>query len=547
MPDNNSQLQSRPKRVIIANPKSDLLRSGQVETVNIDLLASNVLPELGITLLSKITNSAESTEYLVTEMEAETLEQLRKRYGENLIIEEDISFELSRPTETALYVANARRNILPLQERKLSVSILVQDQETQEPVPNALVILCGIWCERGVTDINGRVTLEFLHETPDTLQTLVVSPSKDYWSYRIDNPAIALKGENIVYLAPLEAKNVGFPEQEVFTWGQTAMGFDQTTVQYRGSGIKIGVIDSGLGLPHQDLEGDFDGQDYREDPLGWRQDTVGHGTHVTGIMSGSVQGKGIQGLAPEASYYIYTIFEGGQLSAILQSLDQCIKDEVDLVNLSLGTDTDSELLRQKIQEVTEAGIACVAAAGNSASKIRYPAAYEEVLSVAAIGQFDKFPISSTHRYEISERVSPDEKYFAAEFTCFAQDDQRMDVCAPGVAILSTVPPDEDSYIAWDGTSMAVPHITGLAALILEAREDIRNIPKGRSRVEALFEAIRDSADDLGLPAAYQGRGLPNVRKALNLSSDKPGKCPSASNTLEQLENLLREALDLLED
>ena len=215
-----------------------------------------------------------------------------------------------------------------------------------------------------------------------------------------------------------------------------------------------------------------------------------------------------------------------------------------MVNLSLGSKKRSELLENKIREATEQGVACIAAAGNSATKIQYPAAFEDVFSVAAIGQTETFPEVSYHLRQVGQHTSRDGQYFSARFTCFAEAGQRMDVCAPGVAVISTVPNQPTAYAAWDGTSRACPHVVGLAAVMLEARAALREMPRGQARVEAVFKAIRERAEDLGLPVAYQGSGLPNVRKALSVGVGAPPET-GVDEAWRRLERLLSEALTIL--
>lgn len=87
---------------------------------------------------------------------------------------------------------------------------------------------------------------------------------------------------------------------------------------------------------------------------------------------------------------------------------------------------------------------CIAAAGNSGGPVQYPAALPNVLAVAAIGKIDKFPRDSYH----VETVNPDidaQRYVTAKFSCFGA---QVDVCAPGVAIVSSVPPNN----LWPGTA-----------------------------------------------------------------------------------------------
>jgi hypothetical protein len=161
----------------------------------------------------------------------------------------------------------------------------------------------------------------------------------------------------------------------------------------------------------------------------------------------------------------------------------------------------------------ELGIACIVAAGSSGGPVQYPASSPHVLAVAAVGKQGEFPADSYHGKEIWEG-SPDgaEEYFSAGFTCSGPE---IDVCAPGVAILSCVPPN--TYGVWDGTSMAAPHVTGLAALVLAHHPDFQGPFKSRNaaRVERLFQVLRQSARPLNLGDPNRtGAGMPDAINAL---------------------------------
>ena len=113
-------------------------------------------------------------------------------------------------------------------------------------------------------------------------------------------------------------------------------------------------------------------------------------------------------------------------------------------------------------------MACIVAAGNSAGPVAFPASMRTVLAVAAIGKAGEYPPESYHATQVYGNITPD-GYFSAAFTCFGPE---VDVCAPGVAIVSCVPPA--NYAAWDGTSFAAPYVTGLAALLLAHHPDFRD-------------------------------------------------------------------------
>src|SRR5262249_47484921 len=107
-----------------------------------------------------------------------------------------------------------------------------------------------------------------------------------------------------------------------------------------------------------------------------------------------------------------------------------------------------------------------------------------------------------------------EGYFSPRFTCFGP---QIGVCAPGVAIVSSAPPD--GFAAWDGTSTAAPHVTGLAALVLAHHPDFQGAyrTKNAQRVERLFEILRRSARPLNFGDRNRtGAGMPDCVAALQM-------------------------------
>ncbi len=509
--------------------------------------APSAAKDLGIeTLFQQLANApgaaiapqpGNATNLLTIELTRQQVAQIKRDHPHDLIIEEDVPLDLFRPFPALAAGGPLNTRVVPSQDNELVLRLRVVGEGPSQPLAKVAVYLSGdLWLASGVTDEGGQVTLTLYGETESTLQRLHIKPAAGFWSLTMDRPQLRAGQLNSVAIKPLSHQFPGFPQQEVAGWGKQAMQLP--TVPYRGRGVRVAIVDSGLAVDHPDLQG-HDGHDFTAEALGWTVDTVGHGSHVAGVVIGRHDGLGIRGLAPEAELLVCKVFPGGRLSDLIAALNYCADRQVDIVNLSLGMEGRSALLEQTIQQITEQGVACIAAAGNAASAIQYPAAFAEVLAVGAIGQFGTFPEDSDHQTQIGPYTSADGRYFTAEFTCFAQPGQQMDVCGPGVAVVSAIPGQSDAYAAWDGTSMACPHVAGLSALILEARPEIRDLPRGRQRVEALFAALRDSADDLGLPEAYQGRGLPNAARALGVAA-------APQEAWVRLEHLLSEALSILQ-
>jgi len=452
---------------------------------------------------------------LVARMTDRQAGELHQRGGGRLLVERDQHLQLLDPM---LRRPDLVSSLTPYSGPSAEVTVAITGNGGM-PLPDAEVSLFGgMLPASGITDGGGIVRLRLYGDDPRTISGLYVKPHADYWSFYQRDPDLSLDEPNIVALHPLsESPSLqGFPRQNAIGWGARAMRLDQLPPHFRGQGIKIAVIDSGAATSHDNLNrirAGFDIMNKRTDPSTWTEDTLGHGSHCTGVIGASDPAWGIRGFAPEAEIHVCKLFPGGQISQLIEALEYCIEHGIDVVNMSLGGGAPSEALERQIVRARQAGVACIAAAGNSGGPVQYPASSPNVLAVAALGKLGEFPPDSYH----TETVSPDadgQGYFSAKFSCFGP---QVDVCAPGVAIVSAVPPN--NFAAWDGTSMAAPHITGLAALILAHRPDFQGLGSARSpeRIDRLFQVIRLSARRVSLADQSRiGHGMPDVLAALGL-------------------------------
>ena len=477
---------------------------------------------------------------IVAEMPPEVADQLQQHPG--LVVEPDHPLVYAQPT-LPVPVERDPGVVVPY-GTGFTVSLTVLG-EGGTPLEGAEVYLYGKWWPvQGMTDARGRVQLTLFGESPNAMRALYVKPKADYWSLWITQPALDPTQDNTVFLTPLTQTFPTFPQQQLLGWGQKAMKVDLLPPHYRGRGVKVAVIDSGIAVSHRDLQQQVKGgyDTLTQSATTWEQDTLAHGTHTAGVIAGNLDNAiGIRGIAPDAEIYAYKIFPEGRFSNLIDALNLCIEQQIDVVNLSLGSEQRSELVEQKIQEAKRLGVACIVAAGNSGGPVQYPATSPHVLAVAAIGKQGEFPPESYHGTQVlagNGSVVNSDGFFSARFTCFGPE---VDVCAPGVAILSSVPPD--NFAVWDGTSMAAPHVTGLAALVLAHHADFQGSYKARNvqRVERLFQILKQSAQALHLGDPNRvGAGLPDALRALSLTPQGPAAMPSSIDELvRQLMEMLR--------
>ena len=406
---------------------------------------------------------------------------------------------------------------LPSTGSALTAEFLVTAQD--KPIEGAEVYLFGsLLPAHGVTDGNGRVRLTLFGETSSSVRRLYVKPRMDYWSFYQEQPDISDEEINVVTLRALSdwPSLANFPKQQQLSWGQKAMRLDQLPPHFRGQGIRIAVVDSGAANQHQDLTNithGFDIINKRRDTSTWTVDTLSHGSHCAGVIAGLDSAVGIRGFAPDAEIHACKLFPGGQISQLIDALEYCIEKQIDVVNLSLGGAEPSEALEQQLLRARQAGVACIVAAGNSGGAVQYPAASQHVLAVAAIGRLHEFPADSYHTQSLTPQMD-NNGFYAARFSCFGPE---IAVCAPGVAITSSVP--DNNYAAWDGTSMAAPHVTGLAALVLAHHPDFQGAVRMRNaqRVDRLFQLIKASCRPVMVGDQRRtGFGLPDAPRAVGL-------------------------------
>lgn len=268
------------------------------------------------------------------------------------------------------------------------------------------------------------------------------------------------------------------PPDQTIEWGIDAINADEVWGSYSGTGVKIAIIDTGIDLSHQDLAVQG-GANFVRSAKTYNDDN-GHGTHVAGIVAALNNEIGVVGVAYNSNLYAVKVLNKrgvGYLSDVIRGIEWSIEKNMNIINMSLSSNSPSLALENILDAANANGIITVAAAGNDASEINYPAAYENTICVGAID------IDSNIAY-------------------FSSYGLQMDVAAPGVSVFSTY--KSNTYKSLSGTSMSAPHIAGLAALYLQKN------PLGD--LYDFRDFLIDSSTDLGNPGhdVYYGYGLPDA-------------------------------------
>lgn len=240
-------------------------------------------------------------------------------------------------------------------------------------------------------------------------------------------------------------------------WGSTTGAFD----------VPVAILDSGIDPTHLDLEQRISsGYNAFEDNDSY-QDENGHGTHVAGIFGAVTNNSdGVAGVTWENPIMAVKVLDHDALGnsfSIAKGIKWATDNGAKVMNLSLGDAHSSEVLHDAIKYAYNNDVVIIAATGNeNVEDAMFPAGYKEVLAVGSVNQQN-------------------------ERSVFSNYGNHVDVVAPGEHIPSTYMGDE--YVMMSGTSMAAPHVTGIAALLRSKEPDLTN--------EEVYQRIRDTALDLG--------------------------------------------------
>lgn len=287
-------------------------------------------------------------------------------------------------------------------------------------------------------------------------------------------------------LAPIEAlrkQGSALPPvaagAQAIQWGVKRVDAPAAWSVTRGEGVKVVVIDTGLDMTHPDLAGNIKG--------GWNaitkgndfNDDHGHGTHCGGNVAALDNKIGIVGVAPKADLYGVKVLDAngsGTFDDVIAGMQWAIDNHMEVASMSLGASQGNQALADMVKAMKKAGVTLVAAAGNSGGSVGYPGGYPEAIAVSASDNND-------------------------QLADFSSRGPQVAVIAPGVDVYSLSM--NGGYETMSGTSMATPHVAGLAVLYVATH-------KGATPDEVRAGLSAASTKLPGVPDVGQGAGLPDA-------------------------------------
>jgi serine protease len=298
-----------------------------------------------------------------------------------------------------------------------------------------------------------------------------------------------------------------------YQWHMTRIGMEDAWPLATGSGATVAIIDTGVKQSLEDLASTnftagYDFVNGDSDPT----DDHGHGSHVAGTVAQSTNNSvGVTGIAYNATIMPLKVLNAsgsGSDSDIADAIYWATDNGADIINMSLGSSSSSSTMQNACTYAWNNGVVVVCAAGNSStSSPFYPAAYTVCISVSAVNYLDQL----------------------ADYSNYGS---TIDICAPGGdsndnngdgymdgVLQNTFGTSGDGYYFYTGTSMASPHVAGVAALVKSVDYSLTN-----SEVRGILES---TAEDIGSAGwdQYFGYGLVDAYAAVVEAQSEPDITP----------------------
>lgn len=285
----------------------------------------------------------------------------------------------------------------------------------------------------------------------------------------------------------IEQKKKQKSKEEIYEWNMDAINASDVETSNQNK-VKVAILDSGIGYTDDvDVVSHINLIPGEEELGSFFEDVTGHGTSVASIIAAKDNNVGITGVNSNVELYSVKVLDDSNtapLSRIIQGIYWCIDNDINIINMSFGTTVKSEIFEKAINDAYNAGILIVAAAGNTGgqedSTVEYPAAYENVIAVGSVNANSEKAEHSAEGDEV-ELVAPGEKILVNDWL--------------------------DDVYAIDGTSMAVPHVVGVASVLWQ-----KDSTKSNDFIRGLLnESARELEDQ-----ESTGNGLIDLQYALEV-------------------------------
>ena len=308
-----------------------------------------------------------------------------------------------------------------------------------------------------------------------------------------DRDVARVEADGVMYALPMVREEAPEILAQTIPTGISQVKAPEAWPSSQGEGIKVFICDTGIDSDHPDLVANLrPGKSFVTSESS-TEDFNGHGTHVAGTVAGAMNDRGVVGVAPYAYLYPVKVLNSagsGQWSWLIAALDWITeKKGARIANMSLGGDGAPQALADMCEAAYNDGVLLVAAAGNDGAQntVDFPAKYEHVVAVSAV--------------DASETLAP-----------FSSWGPEVELCAPGSGVLSTT--RGGGYGRKSGTSMACPHVSGVAALAWGSHRGANN-----KQVRWLLNAFAEKVGDQD-PQKY-GKGRVDANTAAFFIGNAP--------------------------
>lgn len=464
-----------------------MLSNSATQTSSLNLASRNMYQKTSDDIPVVVLDSIETQGAKLITIDTQELANFRFSYPGLRIIDE----KFYRPA-----VCSPQRIMMQVEQTavKITVAVTVTDLQGKALPDITVVIFTDFTAGKGASAITDSKGMLSLNLDTSAAERIYVYADHSYWGNFKKN--VSLTSSLKIQLTPIA---LDFKDSLRYF-------YDTSKLPRITQKVRIGIIDTGVG-PHHDLKVTGGKNMVRgENETDYQDNGEGHGTHVGGIIGAFGDLNGVAAGVEIMSYRVFPKGKGASNFDIMKAINEAITDQCDLINMSLGEAQTDEGITSYIKEAYNAGIVCFVANGNdNRGPVSFPANDSLTIAVSAMGRLNTFPPDSVESGSVQEPFGTDTANFIADFSNIGKE---TDLTAPGVGIISTYP--NDLYAVMDGTSMACPAATGMAARILAGNPSLLNLPRNQTRADEFVKYLSVNIKSMGFGNLYEGKGMLQV-------------------------------------